>query len=228
MVKLVLFDIDGTLVHTGGAGVKAFAKVFATEFGIPNGTEKMKFAGRTDVGLVREFFRLNHIEPDAAHFQRFFASYVYWLDHILAQSQTETCPGIWELIRALQALPNPPTLGLLTGNIRLGAEIKLRHFDLWKEFVTGAFADDHEDRDQIAHVAHTRGSRLLGRKLRGEEVVVIGDTPLDVKCGRAIGAQVLAVATGGATLEELKKHTPDWAVADLRQLTAKEICRRAT
>ncbi|MEK7781711.1 MAG: HAD hydrolase-like protein, partial [Verrucomicrobiota bacterium] len=103
MVKLVLFDIDGTLVHTGGAGVKAFAKVFATEFGIPNGTEKMKFAGRTDVGLVREFFRLNHIEPDAEHFQRFFESYVFWLDHILAQSKTEECPGIWELIRDLQA-----------------------------------------------------------------------------------------------------------------------------
>lgn len=227
MVKLVLFDIDGTLVHTGGAGVKAFAKVFATEFGIPNGTEKMKFAGRTDVGLVREFFRLNRIEPDAEHFQRFFDNYVFWLDHILAQSKTEECPGIWELIRALQTLPNPPTLGLLTGNIRLGAEIKLRHFDLWKEFEVGAFADDHEERDLIAHAAHKRGCNVLGKHLDGKEVVVIGDTPLDVKCGRAIGANVLAVATGGATLDELKKHTPDWAVADLRQLTAKEICRRA-
>lgn len=227
MVKLVLFDIDGTLVHTGGAGIKAFARAFAAEFGIPNGTEKMKFAGRTDVGLVREFFRLNQIEPDAEHFQRFFESYVFWLDHILAQSETNACPGIWELIRELQALPDAPMLGLLTGNIRLGAEIKLRHFDLWKEFATGAFADDHEDRDQIAHAAHQRGSRLHGRKLRGEEVVVIGDTPLDIKCGRAIGANVLAVATGGATLAELKQHKPDWAVADLRELSAKEICRRA-
>lgn len=227
MVKLVLFDIDGTLVHTGGAGIKAFAKVFATEFGIPNGTEKMKFAGRTDVGLVREFFRLNHIEPDAEHFRRFFESYVFWLDHILAQSETQACPGIWELIRALQALPDAPTLGLLTGNVRLGAEIKLRHFDLWKEFVTGAFADDHEERDQIAHAAHRRGSKLFGRQLRGEEIVVIGDTPLDIKCGRAIGANVLAVATGGATLADLKQHKPDWAVADLRELSATEICRRA-
>lgn len=226
MVKLVLFDIDGTLVHTGGAGIKAFAKAFATEFGIPNGTENMKFAGRTDVGLVREFFRLNHIEPDAEHFRRFFESYVFWLDHILAQSETAACPGIWELIRELQALPDAPTLGLLTGNIRLGAEIKLRHFDLWKEFVTGGFADDHEDRDQIAHAAHRRGSKIFGRHLRGEEVVVIGDTPLDIKCGRAIGANVLAVATGGATLSDLQQHKPDWAVTDLRELSAKEICRR--
>ncbi len=226
MVNLVLFDIDGTLVHTGGAGIKAFAKAFATEFGIPNGTEKMKFAGRTDVGLVREFFRLNHIEPDAKHFRRFFESYVFWLDHILAQSETQACPGIWELIRGLQELPDPPMLGLLTGNIRLGAEIKLRHFDLWHEFVTGGFADDHEDRDQIAHVAHQRGSRVLGKRLRGEEVVVIGDTPLDIKCGRAIGANVLAVATGGATYDELKKHSPDWLVKDLRELSAKQVSRR--
>lgn len=226
MVKLVLFDIDGTLVHTGGAGIKAFAKVFASEFGVPQGTEKMKFAGRTDVGLVREFFRLNDIAATPENFQRFFERYVFWLDHILAQSQTEACPGIWELIRDLQALPQAPTLGLLTGNIRLGAEIKLRHFDLWQEFETGAFADDHEERDEIARVAHRRGTQVLQRNLRGEEIVVIGDTPLDVKCGRAIGANVLAVATGGATLAELKQHAPDWAVADLRQLSAQEICRR--
>src|SRR6266566_3898763 len=100
MIRLVLFDIDGTLVHTGGAGVKAFATVFATEFNARDGFEKLKFAGRTDVSLV------------------------------------------WEFIGELKALPQPPLSGLLTGNIRLGAEIKLRHFDLWKEFETGAFADD--------------------------------------------------------------------------------------
>ena len=226
MVKLVLFDIDGTLVHTGGAGIKAFAKVFASEFGIPNGTEKIKFAGRTDVALVREFFSTHNIEPTGERFALFFERYVFWLDHILAHSQTEACPGVFDVIRALQALPHPPTLGLLTGNIRLGAEIKLRHFDLWRHFVTGAFADDHEDRDQIAHVAHRRGSGVFGRELRGEEIVVIGDTPLDVKCGRAIGAHVLAVATGGATLDELIRHKPDWAVRDLTCLPAEEICRR--
>jgi phosphoglycolate phosphatase-like HAD superfamily hydrolase len=226
MVKLVLFDIDGTLVHTGGAGMKAFAQVFATEFGVPNGADKIKFAGRTDVGLVREFFNANNIPPSSENFARFFERYVFWLDHILAQSRTEECPGIRDLMHSLRALPDAPMLGLLTGNIRLGAEIKLRHFDLWKEFVTGGFADDHEDRDEIARAAHQRGSRALGKKLRGEEIVVIGDTPLDIKCGRAIGAQVLAVATGGSTLDELKRHSPDWAVADLRELSVQEICRR--
>ncbi len=224
MIRLVLFDIDGTLVHTGGAGVKAFAKVFAEEFGAHDGLEKLKFAGRTDVSLVREFFRIHSIAETPEHFARFFERYVLWLDHILAHSQTEACPGVWEMLAGMKSLPNPPLLGLLTGNIRLGGEIKLRHFDLWREFETGAFADDSEHRDEIAAVAKARGGRALGRKLRGEEVLVIGDTPLDVRCGRAIGAKVLAVATGGATLEELKRHAPDWAVNDLREITAKEVC----
>ena len=224
MIRLVLFDIDGTLVHTGGAGVKAFAKVFAEEFGAHDGLEKLKFAGRTDVSLVREFFRIHAIADTPKNFTRFFERYVFWLDYIIGHSRTEACPGVWEMLAEIKSLPTPPLLGLLTGNIMLGAEIKLRHFDLWKEFETGAFADDHEDRDKIAAVAKKRGGRVLGKKLRGEEVVVIGDTPLDIRCGRAIGAKVLAVATGGATLEELSKHTPDWAVRDLREITAQEIC----
>jgi len=224
MVRLVLFDIDGTLVHTGGAGVKAFAKVFATEFGAHDGTERMKFAGRTDVSLVREFFGLHGIPATSENFERFFDRYVHWLDHILAHSQTAECPGVRPFITDLQTQPEPPLLGLLTGNIRLGAEIKLRHFGLWEYFETGGFADDSEDRDHIAAVAHQRASRMLGRKLRGEEIVVIGDTPLDIRCGRAIGAKVLAVATGGARYHELEVHRPEWVVEDLRNVRAAEIC----
>ena len=224
MVKLVLFDIDGTLVHTGHAGTQAFAKTFATEFQAHGGLEKMKFAGRTDVSLVREFFGHNHIPVTPENFQRFFERYIFWLDQILARSQTEICPGVRELLRDLRALPSPPIIGLLTGNIRLGAEIKLRHFGLWDEFEFGGFADDHEERDLIAAAAHARSHRVLGKKLRGEEMVVVGDTPFDIRCGRAIGAKVLAVATGGAKLDELKKCQPDWAVADLTQISAEEIC----
>jgi phosphoglycolate phosphatase-like HAD superfamily hydrolase len=220
MIRLVLFDIDGTLVRTGGAGIKAFAKVFATEFGATDGFERLKFSGRTDFSLVREFFGFHDIAPSAENFDRFFNRYVFWLDHILATRRTATCPGIRELLDELKSLPRPPLIGLLTGNIRLGAEIKLRHFDLWKEFTTGAFADDGEDRNRIAAVARERGRRLLGNSLRGDEVLVVGDTPHDIRCARAIGARVLAVATGGATLEDLRQQQPDWAVADVRETRA--------
>jgi phosphoglycolate phosphatase len=223
MVRLVLFDIDGTLVRTGGAGVKAFAKTFASEFNAADGFERLKFAGRTDTGLVREFFSFHQIAPTPQNLQRFFERYVFWLDHILRDSKTELCPGVWEFIHELQALPQAPLLGVLTGNIRLGAEIKLRHFNLWHVFQAGAFGDDHEERDQIAAVARQRGSRILGEDLHGDQVLVIGDTPHDIRCARAIGAKALAVATGGAKLEELERHQPDWAIPDLRAITAREV-----
>ena len=111
--------------------------------------------------------------------------------------------------------------GLLTGNIRLGAEIKLRRYGLWEFFETGGFADDSEDRNHIAAAALERGRRVLGGNLRGEEILVVGDTPHDVRCGKFIGAKVLAVATGGAKLEELQNHKPDWAVEDLTRVSAR-------
>jgi len=222
MVRLILFDVDGTLVHTGRAGSQAFAKTFATEFKAVNGFEKIKFAGRTDVNLVREFFGYNQIPATPENFQRFFERYVFWLDLILAQTDGAACRGVREFIGDLLALPEPPMLGLLTGNIRLGAEIKLRHYDLWERFETGAFADDHEDRNHIAVAALERGRRVLGKNLQPQEIVVVGDTPFDVRCGRFIGAKVLAVATGGATRIELGFHKPDWLVDDLTQINVRE------
>jgi phosphoglycolate phosphatase-like HAD superfamily hydrolase len=223
MVRLVLFDVDGTLVHTGRAGSRAFAQTLATEFKAPHGTEKVRFAGRTDVSLVRELFAHNDIPATPENFERFFERYVFWLDQILLHSHGEICRGVTDFLNGLRALPHPPTLGLLTGNIRLGAEIKLRRYGLWDHFVTGGFADDHEDRDHIAAAALERGRRLLGKDLSPREIVVIGDTPFDVRCGKFIGARVLAVATGGAKLGELTKHSPDWAVEDLTTVTARKI-----
>jgi phosphoglycolate phosphatase len=224
MVRLVLFDVDGTLIHTGRAGVRAFAKTFATEFNALDGVEKINFAGRTDVNIVRELFGFHNIPPTPENFQRFFERYIFWLDQIIPHSGGGPCRGVPEFLNGLRVLSNPPMLGLLTGNIRLGAEIKLRRYQLWEFFETGAFADDGEDRNQIAVVARERGNRVLGGNLHGEEILVVGDTPHDIRCGHAIGAKVLAVATGGATLRELERHQPDWAVEDLTRISAREIC----
>jgi phosphoglycolate phosphatase len=224
MVRLVLFDVDGTLIHTGGAGIKAFGRTMMSLFDCPDETERVKFAGRTDVSLARELFRLNRIEATADNFRRFFECYPFWLDHLLERCQGGVCRGVRELLDGFRALPQPPVVGLLTGNTRLGAELKLRRFDLWDYFDTGAFADDHENRNQIAAVAKRRGSQLLKKSLRGDQIVVVGDTAHDIQCGRAIGARVLAVTTGGATREQLRPHQPDWLAEDLRQITAEEVC----
>ena len=224
MIRLVLFDIDGTLVRTGHAGTQAFSKTFAVEFDLHHGAERMKFAGRTDVSLVREFLSLHGLEGTPAQFDRFFGQYPFWLNQLLAHSNGHVCPGVFELLRDLQALPDAPMLGLLTGNIQLGAEIKLREYGLWEFFAMGGFADDHEDRNYIAAAALERGRRVLGKELSPQEVIVIGDTPFDVRCGKFIGAKTLAVATGGATLKELKPCDADWTVEDLTKITAREMC----
>jgi phosphoglycolate phosphatase len=225
MVRLVFFDVDGTLVHTGRAGSQAFAKTFATEFNAHDGVERIKFAGRTDVSLVREFFGYHKIPATPDNFERFFSRFVFWLDHIVERSHGEICRGVMEFLAGLGALSHPPALGLLTGNIQLGAEIKLRRYGLWDRFSFGGFADDHEDRNHIAAAALKRAQRVVGLDLRPEEVVVVGDTPYDIQCGQFIGARVLAVATGGAKLDELKKHDPDWAVEDLTRVSAAEIVK---
>lgn len=223
-VRLALFDIDGTLIRTGGVGVKAFARAFETEFGIRNGTEGMQFAGRTDTSLVREILLRHRVEPSPDIFERFFDTYTFWLDYLLRDGCGGLCPGVEHFLNSMATLRPAPILGLLTGNIRLGAEIKLRRYNFWHPFVTGGFGDDDEDRDQIARIAWRRGEHMLQEPLPGHQVLVVGDTPLDVRCGKSIGARVLAVATGGAKIERLKETKADWVVPDLTHANAAELC----
>jgi len=223
MLKLVLFDIDGTLIRTGGAGVHAFTRTGAAEFHVPDGMRQMQFAGRTDTSLVREFFARHGIAATPENFRRFFHRYVFMLDHLLPQHPGGVCPGVRELLAGLRALPQPPLLGLQTGNIRLGAEIKLRHYGLWDWFAVGGFGDDSESRGELTRLAVERAARRLGCRLAPDAVVVVGDTPHDIDCARAVGARVLAVATGGATREQLAARSPDWLVDDLTGIRAADL-----
>lgn len=224
MIRLVLFDIDGTLIATGGAGVKAFAAVARTAFGQPDGVGHLNFAGRTDRSIVREFFDRSGLPSTTENIDRFLDDYLFWLDHYLARIPGRVLPGVGAAIARLQAMDSPPVVGLLTGNIRLGAEIKLRHFGLWDAFALGAFGDDHEDRNVLAAIARDRGSQWIGGDLSGDEVLVIGDTPLDIACARAIGARCLAVATGGSPLATLQAHAPTWVATCLDEVDLPTLC----
>ena len=225
-VRLVLFDIDGTLVSTGGAGVKAFGEAFESAFGIDDATGKIKFAGRTDYSLFREMCRHGGVDCTPENRESFFSHYLRLVDSHLDANEGGPFPGVVRLLDDLAALPDAPLLGLLTGNIREGAKRKLGVYGLWDRFALGGFADDNEDRNLIAAAAAAKGSEYLEGKLAGPEIVVIGDTPKDVACGKHIGARTLAVATGGATLEALRACEPDWAVTDLTHLTAAEVSGR--
>ncbi len=220
MIKIVLFDIDGTLIRTGGAGVKAFERTSELVFGIPEGTRHLQFAGRTDSGLVSEFLQHHGLPDLPENRERFLDSYTHLLDYLLPHCPGALCPGVDTWLAELQALDRDVTVGLLTGNTRLGAEIKLRHYGLWGGFKLGAFGCDHPSRNRLAEIALARASQQLGREVHGSEILVIGDTPLDIECARAIQAPCLAVATGNFTRDQLAQHHPTLLLEQLDHMPA--------
>ena len=222
-MRVILFDIDGTLIRTGGAGVKAFARASELVFGIPNGTDHLNFHGRTDTSLVREYLEFHGLEVSRTNRERFLQAYLSLLEEQLNAHPGETCPGVSAFLRACRSLTPTPLIGLLTGNVRLGAELKLRAHGLWEEFSIGGFGDDDEDRNRIAAIVHNRSQQALGAEIPGEQVLVIGDTERDVACARAIGARCLAVATGGVSEADLARSGPDWLVSSLEQVHPEEL-----
>ena len=221
--RLVLFDIDGTLIRTGGAGVHAFGRTAELLYGIPGVAERTHFHGRTDTALVKEFFLGHGLQGRSWDIRHFLDAYVFLLDQRMREQPGEVCPGVPEFLRELRSLPAPPAVGLLTGNVLLGARIKLEAHALWGDWACGAFADDHEDRNQLARIVRDRASRLLGCRLEGSEIVVIGDTARDVECARAIGARSLGVCTGGGSEAELREAGATWVVDDLRAVPPGEL-----
>lgn len=210
---MCLFDIDGTLIHTGGAGMAALRDGLRAAFGVAEPTESVAIHGRTDRGITRDLFRFHGIEDKPEHWERFREAYLQVLPERLAQRPGTVLPGIVALLKTLK-LRDDVTLGLLTGNTREGARIKLSHYGLDGYFDFGGFGDRHLERDDVAREALAEVKNRLDGRVDLDRVWVIGDTPTDVSCGQAIGARTIAVATGNHTREELAAAGPDHLAND--------------
>src|SRR4051794_18986840 len=186
-MRIILFDIDGTLVRTGGAGKAAMEAGLRAAFGITHINDTVPYSGRTDRAIARDLLAVHGIEPTPENQRTLQAAYLAELPAALKQFGGQVCPGVGELLVTLGTQPDT-VLGLLTGNVRAGAQAKLGHFGLWDYFVCGGFGDEHFDRDDVARMALAEVKSHLGREVDPARVWVIGDTPLDVRCARAIGA----------------------------------------
>lgn len=216
-MRVCLFDIDGTLISTAGAGKAAMDAALLAEFGIEKPILPGSMSGRTDRGIARDQFLLHGIEDTAENWQRLMAAYVGNLPRFLVLRGGKVLPGIQEVLEHLSQ--TDVAVGLLTGNVPDGARIKLAYYRLFDYFGFGSFGDRHLTRDEIAHEALTITRQRLGEAVAGEDILVIGDTPLDVQCARAIGARVVAVATGIHSRQDLADTQPDVLLDDLADPT---------
>ena len=214
---LVLFDIDGTLLLSGRAGMRAMTRAFAATFGVPEGFRHASFGGRTDSFLLSQALQAAGLPDTPDNHARFRDAYLPLLEEEIQHEGTGhkgLMPGARELVEALGDHDHLH-LALLTGNYRAAAEIKLTYFELWDFFEWGAFSDDAADRNALVPIARRRAETYDVPADALERVIVIGDTPHDIECARVAGAQCMAVATGGHSVDELAAAGADFVLADL-------------
>lgn len=217
--KLVLFDIDGTLLTTGGAGEQALRVSVQERFGRSEDLTGIEIAGRTDSAIARALLAKHDVPDTPENLAALFDGYIHHLTRLLPTVSGGLLPGVVSLLESLRAKPDV-VLGLLTGNLARGAELKLTHYGVWDYFEFGAFADDHHDRNELGRFACARAIERHGIEFPPERIFILGDTPHDIACARAIGAQAIAIATGAYTRAELARFNPDFLFDDLDRATA--------
>ena len=217
-MSLILFDIDGTLLLSGGAGVRAMTRAFETVFGVPNAFDGIPVAGHTDTFLLSQALTRASLPDTADVHVRFRDVYVGILTeeiHRPGSGRRGVMPGVDPLLAAI-AKRRSFHLALLTGNYERAAQIKLSHFGLADFFGWGTFGEESADRNELGRIAMGRAREQLVPPEACARAVVIGDTPHDIACAHAAGARAVAVATGGYSLAELEAAGADVALADLR------------
>ena len=219
MKTLLLWDIDGTLITSAGAGIRALGPPLRELFRVTPSLDTIDFAGRTDRHIFRQIFIRHGIPDTEENFLRYLDGYLARLPAELNHPGATVLPGVPDLLRAAAARPDL-TQALLTGNVRRAARVKLAHHGIWDFFPFGAFADDSEHRNDLGPHAIRRAREHTGVDFPPERVWIIGDTPHDIACGRAIGAKTLAVATGSHSVEALSTHAPKAVLADLTDAAA--------
>lgn len=211
-MKTLLFDIDGTLLNTGNAGMKAITATMQEMFG-PGPVPSVSYHGRTDRAIVGDLMEQTGRSPEV-HLTTFYQTYWDRLPTFLRNAEGRLLPGVLELLQILSNRSNV-AVGLLTGNASEAARIKLQHFGVYQFFHFGGFGDHHICRNEVARLALDAAADFLGEQFQKDEVWVIGDTVNDVVCGRSIGSRVVAVETGGASPEELATANPDFQFSTL-------------
>lgn len=216
-LSLVFFDIDGTLLLSGGAGVRAMTRTFETVFGVPDAFAGITVAGHTDTFLVSAALMRANIPDTAEAHAQFREAYVPTLateiQH-LGTGRRGLMPGVRALLAALQS-DGVFHAALLTGNYQAAARIKLTHFGVERFFEWGAFGEEAADRNDLGHIAMRRARQRTVPQTALDRAVVVGDTPQDIECARAIGARVIAVATGMYSVGDLEQAGADLALPDL-------------
>jgi len=214
--KVLLFDLDWTLIYTGGAGVRALNQAYEKRYGIANAAKAVVVDGMTDPAICRQMIKVHQKrQADETEIQALCQTY---LEQLAIEVPTSPgfiiLPGIPSLLEHLRD-HSEVVLALGTGNLKRGAEIKLARPDFWKYFPLGGFSDDSESRPDVLRAAVKRAEDFAERSFTNTDVIVIGDTVHDIRAARAIGADVLAVACGPTTSDVLAAEKPTYLLKDL-------------
>jgi len=212
-MRLILFDIDGTLIDSGGAGTRSLDLALKELFSIDNAFQGISMAGKTDTQIIKEGL-LKHGISVNGNIDAVITAYLKYLRKEINNDRKHVKPGIYNLLNTLSFMKDIGS-GLLSGNLESGARIKLEPFKLNDYFPTGAFGSDDEDRNNLLPVAVKRFEELFRRKIEIDNCIVVGDTPRDVECAHIYGAMCIGVTTGPYSFEALTEAGADYVVQDL-------------